>query len=68
MLDGGCLKFLTVAQALLFWGSLFYALKALGLMIIRGEGTWKNILTSIFVCIGAYVIPNSWVLLRDTFK
>ena len=58
-LDGPAWKILKVFQAIVFWMALFYTIKALLMIIVKGEGTAKDVIMGVMVCVGAYVIP--WI-------
>lgn len=58
-LDGPAWKILKVFQAIVFWMALFYTIKALLMVIVKGQGTAKDVIMGVMVCVGAYVIP--WI-------
>ncbi|MDF2502567.1 hypothetical protein [Clostridium sp.] len=67
-LDGPLAKIVTVAQSVIFWGSMLYAFKSLAIMIVKGEGSWKSVANGGFICALDYIIPWVWDVIRVTFK
>lgn len=56
-LDEGMWKIVTIFQAAVFWLAMLYTLRALAMLVFKGEGHWKNVATGFLVCIANYLVP-----------